>query len=63
MFKSIKLSVFLDEFGKIELNMSKKNNLEFEIEGNDYVEGSISIKQTEGSYIIKCDITMWLDEK
>ncbi len=56
MFKSIKISALLDEFGKIELNMSKKNDLEFEIEKNDYVEGSIFVKKTEDSYIIKCDI-------
>lgn len=56
MFKSIKLSVLLDEFGKIELNMLKKSSFEFEIEENEYVQGSIFIKKTDDSYIIKSDI-------
>ena len=51
MFKSVKLSVLLDEFGKIELNVSKKNELEFEIEKNEYVEGSLYLKETDGSYM------------
>ena len=57
MFKSVKLSVLLDEFGKIELNVSKKNELEFEIEKNEYVEGNLYLKETDGSYIVKCDIS------
>ncbi len=52
MFKNIKLTVVLDEFGEITTELVPKNESEFEIAENEYVRGSITLKKFEKSCII-----------
>lgn len=57
MFKDIRLTAMLDEFGEIKTELIKKNENEFEIAENEYVQGSIIIKNYDKSYVINaCSI-------
>ena len=56
MFKEIRLTAMLDEFGEIKTELIKKNETEFEIAENEYVKGGLSVKAYGNSYVVSACI-------
>jgi len=56
VFKEIRLTAMLDEFGEIKTELIKKNENEFKIAENEYVKGSIIIKNYDKSCVINACI-------